>query len=174
VYRHGVAATGVQAIAAEAGVAKMSLYRHFPDGKDQLVVAALADQSDRAVRSLFEAARAAVSQSATNDPLAVVLAVFDVIDARGRRPGWRGCPFLNAAAELPADHPGREIVLAHRRRLHRVLADMLASGGVGHREVDGLARALMVLVDGALVATGLTPEDRPALVARRLAASLLA
>ncbi|MGL5849878.1 MAG: TetR/AcrR family transcriptional regulator [Phycicoccus sp.] len=177
VYRHGVAGAGVQAIAAAAGVAKMSLYRQFPGGKDELVAAALADQSERTVQDLLDAARASAGDDLGADRVdrvAVLLALFDVIDARAQRPGWRGCPFLNAAAELPAGHPGREVVLAHKRRLHAHLTDLVrAAGGHDDQQVEWLALTLAILIDGALVSSGLAPQAHSARVARKAAAELL-
>ncbi|MGL4174833.1 MAG: TetR/AcrR family transcriptional regulator [Dermatophilaceae bacterium] len=174
VYRHGVAGTSVQAIAAAAGVAKMSLYRQFPGGKDELVAAALADQSERTVRHLLDAARASAGNGSETGPVAVVLALFDVIDAQARRPGWRGCPFVNAAAELPTGHPGREVVLAHKRRLHAHLRGLLrAAGQQDDPQTERLAHTIAILIDGVLVSSGLTPEVHAARVARQAAAELL-
>lgn len=171
VYRDGIAATGIGAILDAAGVARMSLYRHFPGGKDELVAAALADRSARTVEHLLDAARA-VARGA--GPVETVLAVFDVVDAAAQRPGYRGCPFLNAAAELPADHPGRAVVLAHKRRMRDRVTELLREAGAPAAEVDRLAGTLLLLLDGALAASGLTPHEHPALLARSVAADLLA
>ncbi|MGL5927684.1 MAG: TetR/AcrR family transcriptional regulator [Dermatophilaceae bacterium] len=174
VYRHGVARTSVQAIAAAAGVAKMSLYRQFPGGKDELIAVALADQSERTVQHLLDAARTSAGHGSETDPVAVLLALFDVIDAQSRRPGWRGCPFVNAAGELPAGHPGREVVLAHKRRLHAHLRGLVrAVGGQEDLHTEGLVQTIAILIDGVLVASGLTPEAHPAHVARQTTAELL-
>ncbi|MGL5818715.1 MAG: TetR/AcrR family transcriptional regulator [Phycicoccus sp.] len=175
VYRHGVAGTSVQAIASAAGAARMSLYRQFPGGKEELIAAALADQSERTVRDLLDAARASAGDDPGADRVAVVLALFDVIDVQAQRPGWRGCPFLNAAAELPAGHPGRQVVLAHKQRLHAHLLELLRSAGEqDEHRVEWLARTIAVLIDGALASSGLAPEARAARVARQAAAELLA
>ncbi|HST82760.1 MAG TPA: TetR/AcrR family transcriptional regulator [Kineosporiaceae bacterium] len=205
VYRHGVSATGVASITAAAGVAKMSLYRHFPGGKDELVAAALADQSERAVTHLIGAARSTAAARANaaeatgpapagtppaggdpaggdpagtdpagTDPVAVVLAIFDVIDATTQRPGWHGCPFLNAAAELPEDHPGRAVVLAYKEQLRTHLTGLLREAGATKEAADRLAKVLLLLYQGAMSAGGLTPAERPGLLARSVAADLLA
>ncbi len=171
VYRDGIAATGIGSILDAAGVARMSLYRHFPGGKDQLVAAALADRSARTVEHLLDSARA-VARGA--GPVETVLAVFDVVDAAAQRPGYRGCPFLNAAAELPADHPGRAVVLDHKRQMRARLTALLEQAGAPVADVDRIARTLLLLLDGALAAAGLTPHEHPALLARSVAADLLA
>lgn len=186
VYRDGVSATGVASITAAAGVAKMSLYRHFPGGKDELVAAALADQSARTVEHLIGTARSRATASAADraggprgadgpgNPLAVVLALFDVIDASTQSPGWRGCPFLNAAAELPDGHPGRAVVLAYKEHLQIHVTGLLREAGAGPEAADRMSRVLLLLYQGAMSAGGLTPQERPGLLARTVASDLLA
>lgn len=176
IYRDGITATGVEGIAAAAGVAKMSLYRHFPGGKDDLVAAALAQRRHDVVGRLVEEARrlalgGAGGAGTRSDPVATVLAVFDVVDGQTRDPHWRGCPFLNAAAELPPAHPARAVVLAHRHDLHGQFTDLLREAGL--EDPGRLASTLLLLLDGALAGSALTPEQRPALLAREVAARLL-
>jgi AcrR family transcriptional regulator len=173
VYRNGVSATGVAAITAAAGVAKMSLYRHFPGGKDELVAAALSDQSERAVQVLIASARSMAAADARG-PVEVILAIFDVIDATTQRPGWRGCPILNAAAELPEGHAGRAVVVAYKERLRLELVGLLREGGADAATADRLALVLLLLYQGAMSAGGLAPQERPGLLARSVAAQLLA
>ena len=172
VYQHGIAATGVEGIAAAAGVAKMSLYRHFPGGKDELVAAALARRSHDVIERWVDDARRLASAAGEHpDPIATLLAVFDVVDQQTQHPGWRGCPFLNAAAELPPQHPGRVVVLAHKRALNEVLTGLIRDAGIGR--ADHLGRTLVLLLDGALAASALTPEQHPAALARTIAVQLL-
>jgi AcrR family transcriptional regulator len=171
VYRHGIAATGIESILDAAGAARMSLYRHFPGGKDQLVAASLADRSARTVGHILDSARAVAGDAG---PVETVLAVFDVVDAAAQRPGYRGCPFLNAAAELPPDHPGRAVVLDHKHQMRLRLVELLLEAGADPDAVDRLGGAVLLLLDGALAAAGLTPHEHPALLARSLVADLLA
>jgi len=174
IYRDGITATGVEGIAAAAGVAKMSLYRHFPGGKDELVAAALAQRRHDVVGRLVEQARRLASDGDPDgpaDPVATVLAVFDVVDTQAQDPHWRGCPFLNAAAELPQDHPGRAVVLAHRHDLHAQFTGLLREAALD--DPARRASTLLLLLDGALAGSALTPEQRPALLAREVAAGLL-
>src|SRR4051794_17680717 len=93
-YADGIAATGIDAITAGAGVAKMSLYNNFAS-KDALV-AAYIDQRHEEWLDLY---RARITDSATAQER--VLAVFDAyIDhaAAAYDHGFRGCGLLNAAA----------------------------------------------------------------------------
>jgi AcrR family transcriptional regulator len=176
IYQHGITATGVETIAATADVAKMSLYRHFPGGKDELVAAALATRSGDVVGQLLDGARQLAEAtephgSAAPDPVATLLAVFDVVDRQTQLPSWRGCPFLNAAAELPPEHPGRAVVLAHKQDLHDRFEGLVREAGL--EPAEHLARTLVLLLDGALAAGALTPEQHPAALARAVAAGVL-
>src|ERR1700761_9298718 len=93
-YRDGVHSTGIDAVIEKAGVAKGSLYYIF-GGKDELVAAYLRGRMER-WRQLVEAA-----QAGADHPDAKILAVFDAIADYVSLPGYRGCPFHNAAAEAP-------------------------------------------------------------------------
>src|SRR5436190_23466807 len=100
-YTDGVAATGIDAITARAGVAKMSLYNNF-SSKADLVTAYI--ENRRA--EWQELLRARLSTATT--PQERVLAVFDsYVDhaACAYEWGFRGCGLLNAAAELPVGDP---------------------------------------------------------------------
>ena len=105
-YADGLAATGIDTITAEAGVAKMSLYNNF-SSKADLVRAYLQARHEEWLglyRRRLEQAR---------DPREAVLAVFDAYTdhaALAYERGFRGCGLLNAAAELPAGDPGRTVV----------------------------------------------------------------
>src|SRR3954471_1305237 len=95
-YAEGIHAVGIDRIIAEAGVAKATFYHHFPS-KDDLVCAYLREQIG-AVR------RHAVPRGET--PEEKIVAVFEAIGEVTCRPGFRGCAFINAAAEYPdPDHP---------------------------------------------------------------------
>ena len=94
-YRDGVHSTGIDAVIAKAGVAKGSLYYIF-GGKDELVAAYLRGRL-RAWQQRIEERQAGV-----DDPDEKILAIFDAIADYVSLPGFRGCPFVNAAAEAPA------------------------------------------------------------------------
>ncbi|MGO4783875.1 TetR family transcriptional regulator C-terminal domain-containing protein [Cryobacterium sp. W22_MBD10_FK3] len=64
-------------------------------------------------------------------------------------PGFRGCPFINAAAEYAdADHPVRKVVDEHRAWFRSMLQKLTASIGIDDPTV---AEELMMLRDGAMV-----------------------
>ena len=165
-YAHGVHGVGVDAVVARAGVAKASLYAHFA-GKDDLIRAVLeaADERDLArYRAGMEAAG--------SDPLARIDALFAGLDAVSGMPGFRGCAFVNAGLALPdRDHPAHAVVRRHKARLRDLLLEQLVDlpPDRGSRVADGL----LLLVDAALVAGALRPDEHPALRARELARLLV-
>jgi AcrR family transcriptional regulator len=152
-YAEGVHAVGVDRIIAEARVAKATFYNHFPS-KDELVRAYIEEQ-DRL-------GRAAVAQLPEKPPRKRVFTIFDRIAEAARRPGYRGCPFLNAAAEYPDPaSPVRKAVDDHRRWNRDRLRELLAADG--HPEAARTADILVVLGDGLLVSGEL--DDPTELVA---------
>jgi AcrR family transcriptional regulator len=160
-YREGIRAVGVDRIIAESDVAKASLYAHFAS-KDELIEAYLEGRSAR-WRSHVEAELAAIE-----DPTTRLLRVFDLLAASIRAPGFRGCPFIKASSEFPEpDHPARMVTDRHRAWLRRLFLHEATTAGA--RDPQPLARALLLLYDGALV-TGELDSARTAGVSVRSAA----
>src|SRR3954454_9581726 len=93
-YAEGLHSVGIDRIVAEAKVTRATLYRHFPS-KEDLVVAYLTAADDQ-VRAQVEQARAG-----GKSPADTVRAVGETITDGIRSQGFRGCAFLNAAAEYP-------------------------------------------------------------------------
>ncbi|KGM33348.1 TetR family transcriptional regulator [Inquilinus limosus MP06] len=141
-YREGVRAVGVDTVVAASGVAKTSLYRWFPS-KDHLIAAVVAEQ-DR----LFWEWWGRVEARHPGAPREQLRALLAGVVKRLRHPAFRGCPFLNLAAELPdADHPGRRICRDNKRELRCRLAALAESFGA--REPQRLADQLGLLINGA-------------------------
>lgn len=161
----GIRAAGIDRILAEAGVAKMSLYKHFR-GKDDLVVAAL-ERKDELFRETFEA-----MVGSRQNPRARLLGVFDALERWFGRPDFRGCLFLNAAAELVEPGcPGREVIAAHKTWVLAQLRGLSADAGVP--EPDGFAAQLMLLFDGAIARAYVTGNAGVAEDGKAAAAVLL-
>ena len=151
-YNHGVNGTGIDAITAAAGVAKMSLYNNFAS-KDDLVLAYLQARHEEWL-DLYHRRLAAAT-----DSRAGIVAVFDAyIDhaEMAYQHGFRGCGLLNAAAELPAGAPGRAVVRRHKEDVEALLAAHLADlGTVAPERVAPLAEQLSFLLEGAVARAGL-------------------
>jgi AcrR family transcriptional regulator len=150
-YAEGLHSVGIDRIVAESRVTRATLYRHFPS-KDDLVVAYLT-AADQAIREQVEAARGA-GLSAPDVVRAVAKGIADGI----RSPGFRGCAFLNAAAEYPDPaHPVHRAVLAHREWFLNTVTDLLAR--TGETAPEPAARHFVMLRDGAMAAGCLSDPE---------------
>lgn len=158
-YAHGIRATSADRIIERVGITKVTFYRHFPT-KSQLVVAYLQGQA-AAERGWMQ------SLHRDADPLGTLRALAAGIGDASCRPGFRGCAFINAAAEFPdADDPVRATVDAHRAWTFDYFATLAAEGDAS--DPAAVARQLMLLRDGAMV-NGYLGE--PAAVAESLGAA---
>jgi len=166
-YAGGITATGVDAIAAQAGVTKRTLYQHF-GSKDRLVAEALSERSRRALLALETNAR---RRSDETGELAI-LALFDVIENALRTKTRAGCAFINASLEINRPgHPVREAALAHLRAREGLVHQLLAEAGV---EDADLTAQVVLLVDGAYAVGGSRRDPAAARHAKAAAAALLA
>lgn len=141
-YAHGIRATSADRVIAEVGITKVTFYRHFRT-KSDLVVAYLEAQG-AVERAWMERIRR------QGDPVGSLQALATDIGAVSCSPGFRGCAFINAAAEFsdPEDAV-RAAVAAHRRWMLGEFADIAAEAGVA--DTENVARQLMILRDGAMV-----------------------
>jgi len=165
--RQGYHATGIDGLLAEAGCAKMTLYNQF-GSKEGLIRAALEARDARWrtwLRNRVEAR--------AGTPRERLLAVFDVLDEWFRRPDFRGCLFAKAAAEYPglAD-PIHRTAAQHQRELLGYLRGLAADAGA--TRPARLARALMLLLQGAVTVTQVNGPVGAAETAHRAAAVLIA
>ena len=143
-YAEGLHSVGIDRIISTAGVTRATLYRHFPS-KDDLVVAYLT-QGDEMIRSRVDAARDR-GESADDVIRAVAAAIAEDI----QRPGFRGCAFLNAAAEYPDPaHPVHRAVLRHRDWFLATVGGLFAE--TGKPDAEPAARHFVMLRDGAMAA----------------------
>ncbi|WP_329334990.1 TetR/AcrR family transcriptional regulator [Streptomyces sp. NBC_01352] len=165
-YEQGIHAVGVDLIAAEAGVTKKTLYDRF-GSKEQIVVEYLADRDDRW--------RAFVTQwLERTEPGSVdrVLAVFDASKAWMTESSPKGCSMVNAHAEIsdPA-HPAYAIITGQKQWMLALFTDLVRA--FAPTRADELARTLMLIHEGALVAHGLRIFPDPIGHARDRAGELL-
>jgi len=168
-YVDGVAATGIDAITARAGVAKMSLYNNF-SSKADLVNAYLegrcADWHELLQKRLDTA----------ETPKERVLAVFDsYVDHAAEAYDWgfRGCGLLNAAAELAVGDPARATVAGQKAEVERLFRLYLDAMRPGRPEVEEIAEHLSFVLEGAMARAGLDGHDARLKKARGIAVSLL-
>ena len=140
-YRDGYHAVGVDTIVAESGVAKMTLYRHFPS-KDHLIAAYL----ERTNEQLLTWVEKLIAPH--EDPRAALEAVFDGVARLASSPECLGCAFVGAAGEFPEpDHPGHRVAAEHKRAVVDRLRELAERAGA--RDPNGLAEELRLIMDGA-------------------------
>ena len=167
-YADGITATGIDAITAQAEVAKMSLYNNFAS-KAALVEAYLQDRHEEWLE-LYRA-RLAVASTAQERVLAVFGAYLDHAGLAYDH-GFRGCGLLNAAAELPAGDPGRAVVRRHKEHVEELLVEHL-SALTDTAEARKLAEHFSFLLEGAMARAGLEGDPARLVHARGIAADLL-
>ena len=165
-YAHGIRAVGVDRIIAESGVAKATFYKHFP-AKDDLVLAYL----DR-VDDVWSGQLHAAAEAAGSDPADRMVGLFDALGSACRRDGYRGCAFINAAAEAAPGTPVHDRTVAHKRDVLGWVRGLATEAGVD--DPDGLARSLTLLLDGGLASGALDADPDAATRAKQSAAALVA
>jgi AcrR family transcriptional regulator len=150
-YHRGIPGTGVDAVTTSAGVAKMSLYRHF-GSKDQLIVECLARLDVRYHNCFVDQV-----ENRAGDPAEKLLTVFDVLGEWFASDHFRGCAFINATVELAdQQHPAREPVLAHKRRNRDYIEELAQGAGIPNPGT--FAKQIMLLIEGAII-TALVQHD---------------
>jgi len=157
-YGQGIRAVGVDTIAAEIGISKRTLYNYFPS-KDELIVAYLS--------------RHFVQAKASDRPLLEqILRYFDWLERWFASDTFRGCPFVNAVAELgDPTHPGAKMAVAFKEQRRLWLRDALARLNVA--DPDGLATQVAILVEGAIIAALIRGDPGMAGAAKAAARVLL-
>ena len=171
-HQEGIRAVGVDRIAAEAEVGKMTLYRHFAT-KDDLVVAVLEARDGPA-----RAALAAAMEQAGEDPVARLLAPFAMLEPWFASRGFRGCPFMNASLELRdrshPPHPARAVARRHKAATRDVFAVAAGAAGLDDARAGALADQLAVLFDGAIAQAQMRDRQTVARAALAAAQALVA
>jgi AcrR family transcriptional regulator len=156
-YLKGIRAIGVDTIAAEIGISKRTLYNHFPS-KDALI-------------SAYLARRFVQPRTSDKSPVEQILGTFDSLERRFSAKDFRGCPFVNAVAEMgPSDRSVKKIAVAFKESRRVWFRDLLIQIGVS--DPEGLATQLVLLVDGS-IAQDLVRDPGMARAAKEAARVLL-
>ena len=158
-YLQGIRAVGVDTIAAEIGISKRTLYNHFPS-KDELIQAYLAR-------------RFVQPRPSDKTPAEQILGTFDSLERRFGSRDFRGCPFVNAVAELGAeDQAVKKIAVAFKESRRIWFRDLLMQLEVDN--ADDLATQLTLLVDGSIAQDLVRNDPSMARAAKAAARVLLA
>jgi AcrR family transcriptional regulator len=163
--RDGFRAVGVDTVIAEAGVAKMTLYAHFPS-KDDLIAAYLERANERFWHWLDTAV------AGVDDPRARLVSMFDAVGKLANDPQCLGCTFQGTAAEFPdPEHPGHRVALAHKQAVLARLGALAREADL--RAPEALADQLLLLMDGAWVAARMFGPGNPSAQVAAAATALI-
>lgn len=162
-YAYGIRAVSADKIIERVGITKVTFYRHFRT-KEDLVVAYLEHTAAQERGALDEIRRSA------GDDAEAFRSFAELVGTISCQPGFRGCAFINAAAEFADPSSAvRKVVADHRAWYRETFAAML--GELGASDVEDAADEMLMLRDGAMVAGYLSEPTR---VARSLAAAIVA
>lgn len=164
-YAHGPRGVGVDTVIAQSGVAKATLYKHFPR-KDDLTLAYL----DKVDQAWFGQLRAA-ARAAGDAPRDQLVGMFDALGSAGRREGYHGCAFINTAAESGAGTDVHARAVEHKNVVRVWVSDLARRAGAADPEL--LGRQLTLLVDGGLAAGVLDADSAAPLAAKAAAKTLI-
>jgi len=170
-YWNGIRATGVDKVAAEAGVAPTALYRLFPS-KDALV-AAYVERAEQRYREWFDAVTIDDGRSAS----ARIVALFEALSHQVRPEVCRGCPFLMALTEMPDEnleaHKSSVRLKDWVRGRFKRLAKEHATTYSGKVDAARLADHLTLLFEGVYASVQALGAGGPAKHARQLVVDLM-
>jgi AcrR family transcriptional regulator len=157
-YLRGIRAVGVDTIAAEIGISKRTLYNYFCS-KDELI-------------SAYLVRRFPTAGPSDKSPVEQILGTFDWLERRFASKNFRGCPFVNAVAELGAeDKSVKKIAIAFKESRRLWFRDLLLQLGVAN--ADNLSTQLTLLVDGSIAQHLVRGDPSMARAAKEAAQALL-
>ncbi len=164
-YEQGLRGVGVEAIAEAAGVTKKTLYDCY-GSKDDLILAYLHARDE-----LWRSTLVRHVERSGGTPQQKLLATFEALGDWLRERNPRGCAFVNAHVELPADHPGQQVARDQKTWMLSYLGDLATEAGVG--DPRSLAGRLLILHEGACIANSMGSIEESALRAEEMAAVLI-
>jgi AcrR family transcriptional regulator len=154
--RRGIQAVGVADVVETAGVAKATLYRHFPS-KTELVLAFLERRERLWTRDFVEAG----IRARASTPEERLLSIFDLFDEWFGREDFEGCSFVNVLLEMGVEHRAGEASARHLENIRSLVAELAEEAGL--RDPTAFAHTFHILMKGSIVAAA---EGDPA-AARR-------
>lgn len=165
-YQNGIRAVGVDTIIAQADVAKMTFYKHFKS--KELLVLEFLNRRDEMWREWFVSTVNKLAPRVEDRPLAI----FDALEQRFSRKDFRGCAFINTMVEMAdGNHVIHEAATLHKQRVEKIIRSLLSEAGI--KKSEELAKAFLLLMDGAIVTAVREKKPGSAAEAKRIAAFLL-
>jgi AcrR family transcriptional regulator len=143
--RRGIRSVGVDEVIERAGVAKATLYRHFPS-KDDLVLAFLERREQRWTREWVETE----AKRRGSNPEEQLLAIFDAFDEWFRRDDFEACSFINVMLEMGPQHPAGSASVHHLENIRSIVRRLAEEAGL--RDPGPFAHSWHILMKGSIVA----------------------
>ncbi|KAB7898818.1 TetR family transcriptional regulator [Rouxiella sp. S1S-2] len=151
-YRDGIRATGIDLIIKQAGVTKVTFYRHYPS-KDALILAFLHYRHQHWMVWF----RQALGRYSTALPLPAALA--STLQEWFTGDDFRGCAFINSSLEYAVALPEvQRLSVSHKREMAAVVAGYLAES----ENISEQAECVALLIDGAIVKAQMENQAQPA------------
>ncbi len=143
--QRGIRAVGIDEVIERAGVAKATLYKHFPS-KDDLVLAFLQRREQRWTIDWVEAE--AMRRGST--PEERLLAIFDLFEEWFHRDDFEGCSFINVLLEMGPQHPAGRASARHLDNIRSIVSRLAEEAGL--RDPASFAHSWHILMKGSIVA----------------------
>ena len=142
--RHGFHPVGIDRILSDAGVARMTLYNHFPS-KDALIYAVL----ERRFQDIMASIHGSVEQTASGKEQ--LRAIFAWHETWFGTPEFSGCLFERALAEFGTDHPKiSAVAIRYKKTMTAWMSEMLKTF-LPEQAAASISSLLMILLDGATI-----------------------
>lgn len=166
-YMYGIHSVGLDRILKDVGVTKTTFYNHF-ESKDELTCEVLRRRHEWEMKAFMDS----VDEVSGGQARSALLAIFDVLHKWFTEPDFRGCQFINAAAEFPSPHdPVHQEASRHKIATREWLRE--AAEKAGAEDPDDLGDKIMVLFEGAITLRQVIGDDQAAATARKVAKSLV-
>jgi AcrR family transcriptional regulator len=163
--RRAIRDVGIDEVIERAGVAKATLYRHFPT-KDDLVVAFLERREERWTRAWVEEE----ARRRGTTPEEQLLAIFELFDEWFHRDDFEACSFVNVLLEMGPAHPAGQASVRHLATIRSVVSGLAEEAEL--RDPDSFARSIHILMKGSIVSAA-EGDAEAAQRARSMAALLI-
>ncbi|WP_104176195.1 TetR/AcrR family transcriptional regulator [Arthrobacter sp. Y81] len=161
----GLYQVGINRIIAEAGVAKATFYKYFPT-RDDLVLAYIDELGLGWAADLRQAAGPFATHTADQ-----LLGMFDAISWDGRPGDHRGAAFLRAAAQIRPGTAAHLRIALHNARVLDWVTRLAHQTGAD--DPVALARALVLILEGAQAGGITSPDSDTPCIARSAARQII-
>ncbi|GAC1499189.1 MAG: TetR family transcriptional regulator [Pseudarthrobacter sp.] len=163
--QRGIRDVGIAELILRAGVAKATFYGHFTS-KDELVLAFL----ERCHQNLTVEQIIAECRKSSEDPIAQLLTIFDVLDGWFRRDDFEACAFMSTMLEMGPTHPLGEASISYLAQVRAFMRALAEEAGLDQPDV--FARSCHILTKGSII-SAVEGDREAAILAKRMAGSLI-